>query len=48
MWKKFIRIDFYIVDNKPYFGELTFFPSGGYDYNIVPWADEYLGEKVKL
>ena len=26
----FIRIDFYSVNNRPYFGEITFFPKGGF------------------
>lgn len=26
----FVRIDFYSVNNRPYFGEITFFPKGGF------------------
>lgn len=44
--EKFVRIDFYIIDGKPYFGEFTFFPASGYDNKIVDWADSYLGEQI--
>lgn len=46
--ESFVRIDFYIIDGKPYFGEFTYFPASGFDNNILPWADKYLGEKMKL
>lgn len=39
----FVRIDFYLIDNHPYFGEFTFYPASGFDYNIVGWADNYWG-----
>lgn len=26
----FVRIDFYVIDNHPYFGEITFYPNGGF------------------
>ncbi len=44
----FVRIDFYLIDNEPYFGEFTFYPASGFDNNIVPWADEYLGSLIDL
>lgn len=28
--KKFVRIDFYEVNTRPYFGEITFFPASGF------------------
>lgn len=28
--KSFVRIDFYEVDGKPYFGEITFYPASGF------------------
>lgn len=44
---KFVRVDFYEVNGKVYFGELTFFPGSGYeeftpeewDYKIGDWID---------
>lgn len=43
----FVRVDFYEVKGKIYFGELTFFPGGGYeeftpeswDYKLGSWID---------
>lgn len=37
---RFVRVDFYIVKNKLYFGELTFYPAAGYK--------RYTPEKVDL
>lgn len=42
-----VRVDFYFVDNKIYFGELTLYDSAG----LVPWfnnGDEILGELIDL
>ena len=36
----FVRVDLYNVDGKIYFGELTFYPDGGVDPNILPSTDE--------
>ncbi|MBP5591660.1 glycosyl transferase [bacterium] len=44
----FVRIDFYLIEKKPYFGEFTFYPAGGFDNNILPWADKYLGTLINL
>ena len=44
----FVRADFYIVNDKVYFGELTFSPSGGLDMNRLPETDLMLGEMVDL
>ena len=44
----YVRVDFYDVDGKIYFGEMTFFPGSGY-YDFEP--DEFdfiLGEKFYL
>ena len=36
-----LRCDFYIVNNKVYFGEMTFSSSGGYmDFYTRPFLDE--------
>lgn len=40
-----VRVDFYIINNKPYFGELTF--STGYGYFTEEYY-QYLGQKIDL
>lgn len=40
-----VRVDFYVVNNKLYFGEMTFTPRGGYNNNI---SLKYLEEMGKL
>lgn len=57
MWQKakilsqgqpFLRVDFYEIEGKPYFGELTFFPTSGIgDFNPKEW-DYKFGEMIKL
>lgn len=45
---KFVRVDMYIVDNKIYFGEMTFYHGAGYE-KFVP--EEYgirLGNMIKI
>lgn len=44
----FIRLDFYYVKGQIYFGEYTFYPASGYDYNRLPEADLYFGRKIGL
>ena len=44
----FLRVDFYEVDNKIYFGELTFYPNSGFCKFIPEEWDEKLGEYIKL
>lgn len=43
-----IRVDWYIVKNKIYFGELTFYTNGGFDNTITHEADAKLGKKLIL
>ncbi len=44
----FVRIDLYEIENKVYFGELTFYPSGGFEgFNPKEW-DKKLGDMIKL
>ena len=44
----FVRVDLYVHDGKIYFGELTFFPAGGYT-PITPFEWDYkLGEQIPL
>ncbi|MGO3691067.1 MAG: ATP-grasp fold amidoligase family protein [Psychroflexus halocasei] len=45
---KFVRVDFYIVNDKVYFGELTFSPSGGFDINRLPETDLLFGNQLIL
>lgn len=43
-----VRVDFYIIDNKVYFGELTFFDSAGLEkFNPLSY-DEVLGSYIDL
>lgn len=44
----FVRVDLYNVDGKIYFGELTFFPDGGVDPNILRSTDERWGDLLEL
>lgn len=44
----FVRADFYLVDGKVIFGELTFTPSGGRDSNMPHDMDLKLGELISL
>lgn len=44
----FVRADFYLEDGKGYFGELTFTPSGGFDYGRLPESDLLFGSMVEL
>lgn len=44
----FVRVDFYDVNGKVYFGELTFYPSGGFDSKRLPEADLHFGSMINL
>lgn len=43
-----LRVDFYEINGKVYFGELTFYSDGGFDNTITREADVAMGEKLKL
>lgn len=45
---KFIRVDFYVVQDKVYFGELTFFPCNGFGSFYPPSIDYELGKLLTL
>ena len=45
---KFVRVDFYVVQGKIYFGELTFFPASGFFKFIPKTWDEKLGRLIVL
>lgn len=42
----FVRVDFYEVNGKLYFGELTFFPSSGFDDTRTNDVKEYLNNEL--
>lgn len=44
----FIRVDFYECNGQLYFGELTFYPSSGFDTKRTKEANEYLTRKLKI
>ena len=44
----FLRTDFYIVDHKIYFSELTFFPASGLDRFVPEEWDGILGSWLVL
>lgn len=44
----FIRVDFYEINEKIYFGELTFYPASGFDKFNPDVYDEILGSWLKL
>ena len=43
-----VRIDLYYIDNKIYFGEITYFNASGYDKDITEETDRYFGTLKKL
>lgn len=44
----FVRVDFYYVNGRIYFGEITFFPDSGFDGNILPKSDKRFGDMIQL
>lgn len=44
----FVRVDFYEVNNKLYFGELTFYPSGGFDNTRTIECQKYLDKSLVI
>ena len=45
---KYVRVDFYDVDGKLYFGEITLHHGSGLDSFIPESYDEYYGKKLIL
>lgn len=43
-----MRIDFYNVDGKIYFGEITLYTNAGFDTTITEEADKIMGKKLKI
>ena len=46
--KLFVRVDFYEVRGKLYFGELTFYPGSGYEKFVPESYDYLLGSWIRL
>ena len=44
----FVRVDFYEIDEKIYFGELTFYPGSGYEEFTPEKYDEVIGDMLVL
>lgn len=44
----FLRVDLYYINDRPYFGETTFFPASGFDPNILPETEILFGDKILL
>jgi hypothetical protein len=45
---KYVRVDFYDVDGKLYFGEITLYHGSGTDVFYPASYDTYYGNKLKL
>ena len=43
-----LRVDFYCINNKVYFGELTFFDGSGFDEIEQKYYRNLLGDYIKL
>ena len=46
--KPYLRVDFYISDNKLWFGELTFFPGSGFERFVPDSFDYEIGSWIRL
>lgn len=44
----FLRVDLYCINERPYFGETTFFPASGFDPNILPETEIIFGNKIDI
>lgn len=44
----FLRVDFYLINNEVFFGELTFFPASGFGRFEPKFYDDLLGDWIKL
>jgi len=44
----FLRTDFYIINDQIYFGELTFYPAGGFEPFVPEKVDDLLGSWIQL
>lgn len=48
IFPRYIRVDFYEVDGKLYFGEITFHHGGGYDTFFPESYNDYYGKMLRL
>lgn len=46
--KAFVRVDFYEISGKVYFGEITFFPCSGFMPLYPEKYDDVLGKLIQL
>lgn len=44
----FVRVDFYLNNGKPVFGELTFVPAGGFDSKRLPETNKLFGDLLDI
>ena len=44
----FVRVDLYVIDDKKFFGELTFYPASGLSKWTTEEADKEIGMFLKL
>ena len=44
----YARVDLYAVNDHPFFGEITFFPSCGFDSNLLPETELLHGSMIEL
>ena len=44
----YARVDFYNINGKIYFGEITFFPASGFDKNRLPESDLLFGDMINV
>lgn len=44
----FLRVDLYCVNDRPYFGETTFYPASGLDEVLLPETEVLFGSKIDL
>lgn len=46
--KPFVRVDFYEIKGKVYFGEMTFYPAGGFGFFHPKSVDQMLGKLINI
>lgn len=44
----FVRVDLYESNGRIYFGEMTLYPTGGYDSDLLPGTDKYFGSILSI
>ncbi len=41
-----VRVDLYVINGRPYFGEMTFFSDSGFDTDLLPQTDKKWGDLI--